>query len=85
MKYYDITKLENITISFKAYYEIRYISSTNDYKYSLTTYNPRTALYEYLKAISQSNYNLKILKNNNDITEKVNKLIEKLNKKIEKL
>ena len=67
MKYYDITKLENITISLKVYYEIRYISSINDYKYSITTYNPRTAIYEYLKALSQSNYNLKILKNNNTL------------------
>lgn len=78
-KYYDII------ILFKAQYEISYISSINNYKYSLTTCKLQVALYEYLKALAQSHYNLKIFMNNNDITEKINKLIEKLNKMIEKL
>ena len=79
VEYYDLTKFEStISKACKLGYEIIYISSINKYKYSITTFSSRVALYEYLKAFNQEVFNLQIFKNGKDITEKVNKMLEKL-------
>lgn len=59
-------------------YKITYISTENGYKYTITTTIKHEALFEYVRAFKPTNCEVKIFKNDKDITEKVNKTIEKL-------
>ena len=59
-------------------YKITYINTENGYKYTITTPIKHEALFEYVKAFNPKNCNVKIFKNDKDITEKVNKMLEKL-------
>lgn len=59
-------------------YKITYINIYNGYKYTITTAIKHEALFEYVKAFNPKNCEVKILKNDKDITEKVNKMLEKL-------
>ena len=79
MKYYDITKLENKNLNV-IHYKIIYINSVNNEQQSLSTINSWLALFQYihLKSLHKLGYNVKIFKNDKDITKKVNKMIEKL-------
>ena len=78
-KYYDITKLENKNINI-IHYKIIYTNLINNEQQSLSTINSWLALFQYihLKSLHKLGYNVKIFKNDKDITEKVNKMIEKL-------
>lgn len=67
------------------YYEVIYTNSINNTTYKLITSRAKVALYEYLKALNNKNYNLNIYKNLINITQKINKMIEKNCKMIEKL
>ena len=58
-------------------YKITYISTENRYNYTLTTIK-HEALFEYVRAFNPKNCEVKIFKNDKDITEKVNKMLEKL-------
>ena len=59
-------------------YKITYINVENGYKYTITTTIKHEALFEYVTAFKPINYEVKIFKNEKDITEKVNKMLEKL-------
>ena len=59
-------------------YKITYINAENGYKYTITTPIKHEALFEYVKAFNPKNCNVKIFKNDKDITEKVNKFLEKM-------
>ena len=59
-------------------YKITYVNAENGYKYSVLTTIKHEALFEYVRAFRPTNYNVKIFKNDKDITEKVNKMLEKL-------
>ena len=59
-------------------YKITYINAENGYKYTITTNIKQDALFEYVWAFKPINYEIKIFKNDKDITEKVNKILEKL-------
>ena len=59
-------------------YKITYINVENGYKYTITTTIKHEALFEYVRAFNPTNCNVKIFKNDKDITEKVNKMLEKM-------
>ena len=59
-------------------YKITYINTENGYKYTIATTIKHQALFEYVRAFKPSNCEVKIFKNDKDITEKVNKMLEKL-------
>ena len=59
-------------------YKITYINTDDGYKYTIQTSIKHQALFEYVRAFKPSNCEVKILKNEKDITEKVNKMLEKL-------
>ena len=59
-------------------YKITYINTENGYKYTITTTIKHEALFEYVRAFNPSNCDVKIFKNDKDITEKVNKFLEKM-------
>ena len=59
-------------------YKITYINTENGYKYTTTTTIKHEALFEYVRAFNPKNCEVKIFKNDKDITEKVNKMLEKL-------
>ena len=59
-------------------YKITYINAENGYKYTITTTIKYEALFEYVRAFNPKNCEVKIFKNDKDITEKVNKMLEKL-------
>ena len=59
-------------------YKITYINAENGYKYTIATTIKHEALFEYVRAFKPTNYNVKIFKNDKNITEKVNKMLEKL-------
>ena len=59
-------------------YKITYINSQNGYKYTIATTIKHEALFEYVRTLNPKNCEVKIFKNDKDITEKVNKMLEKL-------
>ena len=59
-------------------YKITYINKANGYKYTNTTTIKHQEMFEYVRVFKPSNCNVKIFKNDKDITEKVNKMLEKL-------
>lgn len=59
-------------------YKITYINAENKYKYTITTTIKHEALFEYVRAFKPTNCEVKIFKNEKDITEKVNKMLENL-------
>ena len=59
-------------------YKITYINAENGYKYTIATTIKHEALIEYVRAFSPQNCEVKIFKNDKDITEKVNKFLEKM-------
>ena len=59
-------------------YKITYINAEDGYKYTIATTIKHEALFEYVRRFSPTNYNVKIFKNEKDITEKVNKMLEKM-------
>lgn len=59
-------------------YKIIYTNIENGYKYTIQTSIKHEALFEYIKAFNPKNCEVKIFKNDKDITEKVNKMLENL-------
>ena len=59
-------------------YKITYINAENGYKYTIATAIKHEALFEYVRAFKPTNCEVKIFKNDKDITEKVNKMLEKM-------
>lgn len=59
-------------------YKITYINAENGYKYTIETSTKHQALFEYVRVFNPKNCEVKIFKNDKDITEKVNKMLEKL-------
>lgn len=59
-------------------YKITYINADDGYKYTIETSIKHQALFEYVRAFKPIYYEVKIFKNDKDITEKVNKMLEKM-------
>ena len=59
-------------------YKITYINMEDGYKYTIQTSIKHQALFEYVRVFKPTNREIKIFKNDKDITEKVNKMIEKM-------
>lgn len=57
-------------------YKITYKNNQNGYKYTITTTIKHEALFEYVRRFNPINCDLKIFKNDKDITEKVNKWLK---------